>query len=481
MPHPSVPPSAKPRPSSWKSRYGDRHRPRRITDFPAGVAAPQKVRIYQRGDHYLLQWWDPAAKHTLTQRVEGDLIDALAGAREIDRRVVTYGRSGAVATRVGHEPLVDAFLADLSRRAEAGEINERTVKRYSTALKRHYLPFVGQPAIAKRFPRATDVKREFQQELAQFLRGREVTSNGRAAGRRRPLQAQSLVLGVVRSMFHWAADGDRGNLLPDGFRNPFHGSGRKGNAFPIGSLAAPDITLDMAVEFLRRCDAYQLPIFTLLALGGLRPDELGWLFVEHIHKGWLHVVSLPTLEYATKGRRDKQLLLPSQLLPLWLPKEGIAREGLLFHRRDATETTRRYGCFEMSLEELGTEFTRRVHGARQPNLSQRTLIRDRLMREAGGLSYDRTRQEFVSLQAALGWPPAATLKDFRHLFATALENAGVPQTYRQFFMGHSPGRAPIVTYTHLDQLERHLGSAHASELAPLIDAAFQRGRELGLL
>ena len=50
-----------PKTPSWSERYGYRHRLSRVTEFPFGVAAPRKVRLYYRLDHFVLQWWDPAA------------------------------------------------------------------------------------------------------------------------------------------------------------------------------------------------------------------------------------------------------------------------------------------------------------------------------------------------------------------------------------------------------------------------------------
>lgn len=48
--------------SVWSQRYGQRHRLVRIVDFPLDVTVPQRVRMYRRGDHYILQWWDPQAR-----------------------------------------------------------------------------------------------------------------------------------------------------------------------------------------------------------------------------------------------------------------------------------------------------------------------------------------------------------------------------------------------------------------------------------
>ena len=63
---------------SWSDRYGSSHRLVRVDGFPAGIIPPKRVRIYARGDHYVLQWWDPTAKRTLCERVNGDLVTAIA-------------------------------------------------------------------------------------------------------------------------------------------------------------------------------------------------------------------------------------------------------------------------------------------------------------------------------------------------------------------------------------------------------------------
>ena len=32
--------------------------------FPRRCSGPRKVRVYQRDGHFVLQWWDPAAKQS---------------------------------------------------------------------------------------------------------------------------------------------------------------------------------------------------------------------------------------------------------------------------------------------------------------------------------------------------------------------------------------------------------------------------------
>src|SRR5262245_19366758 len=127
--------------ASWSQRYGERHRLQRITEFPRGVAAPEKVRLYWRHDHYVLQWWDPGAKTNLSDRVDDDLVAAIIRARQIEERLVHFRHSGqGKRRRLAHGELVEAFVADLRQRADASEISPATVDRYNDALQ-HYRAF----------------------------------------------------------------------------------------------------------------------------------------------------------------------------------------------------------------------------------------------------------------------------------------------------------------------------------------------------
>jgi hypothetical protein len=151
----------------WAEKYAAKHRLVRVRDFPDGISSPRKVRIYLRGDRYhVLQWWDPATKRTLSERVDGDLLDALLRARQIDQRIENHCSAGNQTRRVGHQELVEAFVADLHRRADAGEIDPRTVKRYSSSLENHYLAYALRPDIERKFRHiaGTFPKRQFSRQ-----------------------------------------------------------------------------------------------------------------------------------------------------------------------------------------------------------------------------------------------------------------------------------------------------------------------------
>jgi hypothetical protein len=152
--------------------------------------------------------------------------------------------------------------------------------------------------------------------------------------------------------------------------------------------------------------------------------------------------------------------------------------GLLYTRRPVAEGLRRPPLLGQSLSELVEEYRRRCARVDQLSALARRRLRDGVLRDAGGLSYDHIDGEFTNLTRRLGWPVTASLKDLRHLFATAMNNAAMPEAYRRYLMGHAPGRAAIVAYTHLHELKRHYAEALHKEWPDLVAAINRRVAEL---
>jgi integrase len=465
--------------ASWKSRYSEKHRLKRVTSFPQGILPPKKVRLYLRAGHIILQWWDPRKKGNLCVRVNGDLVTAISRAREIDDRLTNCRTSGYVSGRSGHRELVDTFLADLDQRADADEVDPATVVRYRSALQ-HFLAFVTDPAIHKAFPHAATINRDFQLAFAAFLQNRSISPNGHANTKQRPMRCQAYVTDTVRAMFEWAADPDRGHLLPQGFRNPFR-QGRSGRRHEsIDQTSEPDITVAMAVNFLQACDAYQLGLFVPIIVCGLRAAEPCFLFREYIQDRWLKVPCNPDLFYQTKGRRAKRFPWLDEIGLFLQPSLAERGHGLLYQGRRFLEAPKERPFLGASLKELTDELQRRCGARSGLSARERIHLRDQLLLQAGGLTYDQVQAEFHKIAKKLAWPPIATPKDFRHLFSTCLENAGMPEHYRKYLMGHSPGKAPINAYTHLNKLREHYELAIQREFQPLLEAVRNRARQLGI-
>ncbi len=477
MSHPLTLPASpgEPRPRSWAERYGDRHRWVRVADLPPGLTPPRKVRVYRRAAHFLLNWWDPAAGKSLSERVDGDLLAALSRARDLDRRLTTRRSAGVGAARhVGHAELVARYLDDLGRRADAGEVAPATAARYRAALA-HYLAYCEQPAVVRFTLTAARAGRPFRLGLAAFLADRSVGGNGRPGAVGRPMRGAGFVLAVVRGVYAWAADPARGGLLPDGPANPFDGAAGPRTAFRGDPLAAPAISVPMAAALLTACDDHELRVFVPLVLFGLRAAEPCLLFGEHLTADELRVPCLPGLGYQTKGRRDKRFPLPAALAPFWDALRDSSPRGLLL-------VARRPGgppppLAEASLAELEAEYRSRLQRPdAPPGAYGRRAVRDRLLRDAGGLTYDDIERAGGRVRRRLGWPAAATLKDFRHLFATTLAEAGVPDGYRRYWMGHAPGREALVAYTHLAGMREQFDRVVAQRWGPVVAALTARLR-----
>jgi hypothetical protein len=454
-------------PSRWTLAYGQRHQLMRIKDFPPGINPPKKVRIYFRRDHYVLQWWDPRARANLSYRVEGDLVAAISQARVFEERLQTLRSSGQPRQKaLGHRDLVARYMADLVRRADAGEIDSATVRRYEGAL-RHYLSFCEQASVAKAFPSAATVNRDFRLSLAAFLAERRVSGNGRGETRSRPMRGQAFVVDTVRGLYEWALDPERGGLLPEGFHSPFRRLHLSRTVLKGDPLAEPDITLAMALDLVGACDAYQLGLFAPMLLFGLRAAEPCFLFAEYLRDGWLQVPCNADLNVKTKGKRGKRFPLLEDLQPLWDLSFSGAKQGLLYVRRAVADGKEKPPLLGASLADLITEFRHRCTQSQDSSAAGRLRLRDRVLRDAGGLTYDRIEGEFLLLARRLQWPASATVKDLRHLFATTMNNASMPEGFRRYLMGQAPGRAAIVAYTHLSDLKRHYTAAVQKEWAPL--------------
>lgn len=296
------------------------------------------------------------------------------------------------------------------------------------------------------------------------------------------MRGQAFVWDAARAMFQWAADPDRGRLLSDGFRNPFlRRAGGPDRAAAPDPFGEPDVTMAMACDLLRAADEYQLRLFAPMVLYGLRAAEPAFLFHEHVENDWLSVPCIPELAYTTEGKRAKRLPLfePLATLLRGAATAGVdaspAPVGLLFLRRDVAVGAERAPLVGAPLPRLAAELSRRVAAeTRTCDAVRRHRLRDAVLRDAGGTNYDRIEAEFRGLAARLGWPRCATLKDLRHLFSTALSNAGIPEPYRQFLMGHAPSGAVISRYTHLNQVREHYLSALGREFAPVVEVLESR-------
>jgi hypothetical protein len=163
--------------SCWCPRYAAKHRFIPLDVAAMGLQPFDRVRVYQRSDYFLVQWWEPQQRKNMTIRVNGGLLEALNRARKINDRLLNNNTSGEPPGRITYRELVERYLSDLALRADAGLIAPATVRRYRSALKA-FLEFIGQSPIASRRPYAASVDRELALAFLRFLQDRRSRLGG---------------------------------------------------------------------------------------------------------------------------------------------------------------------------------------------------------------------------------------------------------------------------------------------------------------
>jgi hypothetical protein len=462
--------------NNWVEKYSERHRFQRVTELPSGISLPKKVRIYQRFDHFVLQWWDRQVKKTLSTRVDGDLIEAITKAREIDEKLLNFRRTSSGNPKLNHNQLIDLYKTYLEKRADMGEIAPATVMRYKNAIV-HFEHFVKQPHILSRYDRVCKVDSNFAMDFRAYLKNLWITPNGHSKGMKKRLTSAPYVINVVRGLFVWAMNDRSGHLLPEGFINPFAGKYRDTEVVSEDLLGDPDITLNMAVDFLRECDVWQLPLFCMYIFYGLRVSEPCWLFTDSISDDWIKIECDKSIGYVTKGRRGKRLPLVAPVKRALELAACLSNNGLLFQRRQNVKLKQVRGLTR-SREEFRETFSKKVMELKVSSASRSIEIRNEIHHQSGGLTYGLIEKEFLMIRDRLRWPKNATLKDFRHLFSTCIGNSGIPEHYRKYLMGQSQGKAAIVRYTHLNQLQEQFHSGLQRQMGPALDALRDRLDEL---
>ena len=252
----------------------------------------------------------------------------------------------------------------------------------------------------------------------------------------RPFRGQEFVLDIARAMYQWAADRQRGDLLPEGFANPFFRVRRQRQSNHVDQFGQPDITLAMAQEFFSSCDLYQLRLFAPIALYGLRPSELCFLFREHIDQHTLVILCQPDLDYLTKGGRDKRLPLVTCLETLLVAPATY--DGVVYLRRRVAEGIEISPLARKSRPIILTEFKESLASAADSDGCRATPPARCDIARRGRNHLRPHCQRVQRLHRCLKWPTNATLKDFRHLCSTCLENAGSAGTLPKVPPGSVP-------------------------------------------
>jgi len=403
-----------------------------------------RVTIYKRGRTYYLYYRDRG--RTVRRRVDGNLAVARLTASKVTGALEEGRESPLGFERIAPE----RFVAEFQEYGESvAGLAFRTVDRYKAAL-RLFQSFAQEHRVSSldQFTE-TDVE-----DFVKWLRRKQRTRNGAAVGKSSPytLAGIRFILSTCRTAMNWAR---RHRYLPPYVENPF-------SRFPMarlrdpaaGSVSETLLSPDQAEAFLRACDAWQRPVFLVLATYGLRVGELTHLLVEDVDlkQNILYIRSKPDLLWSVKTSRERVLPIFPEIKPLFAEAIGDRRAGLVFRTREWVGRDReRPAAFLKDAH----AFRRHVVRLREEAQAQGTVdargIRKVVMdflRGLGQIPEKRIRQEFMKVSKAIGCPWLTRAHALRHFFASQAQELGMNPLMVQGILGHA-SLDMTARYTHL--------------------------------
>ncbi len=413
----------------------------------------------------------------------GDLLAAVKAADALNDRLTVSGRSGMACKAITIPELIERFINAQEKRVDAREIKPGTARRYRTALRKTIEYVEKTPAHSKL--RAGAVDATFIRDLKNYLFTLQLHPNGHPHSDLRPITEAGVrfILSAAYSAWGWAALPDV-RLLPEGLTNPFAGAAPPRPEYEL--LSDARFPSSGIIRIVERCDEYQLAILAPIMLYGLRPGEPRHVMVEDWNReeGTLRVNCDRNLEYETKGATNKRFPVPPVLATLLERIVGSRSGGPLFIRRALFEQRQTGVRVGSTRQVLTAEYFRRVAGVM--SVAERVDIRERLMSEAGAVSYDQIDAEFRKLTAGAGLGSEWTLKSLRHHFADQLESSNVSYYARKYLMGHrfktKTKRDTLNTYTRINfgDLKTQYNAMLEGCFAPIVQAIENRVHALGL-
>lgn len=433
-----------------------------------------RVTVYARGRVWYLCYWQEGRRYR--PRVGSDRSAARKLAAQINAQL-----ENEAPVVLGFEPIAIEDLRGrwLEHHENVLRSSIATIRRYRAASE-HLVNFVQNGAGIKL---TSHFGPRHAEDFIVHLRHVRVAPNGHPHSAKRGLRDKGVkfIAEVCRALFNYAA---KRRHLPPYTEDPF-------GAVQIDRIPIEDakpfvaLTEQQEQEFFHLCDEWQLPVFAVLLLTGLRPGELTHLLLPDdldLHEGWLHVRNKPDLGWRVKTRNERSVPLAAELAALLRPTVGERRTGPVFlQRRFLREGGPPLGG--QPAKSLCMEIARRVDRfeldyGRKPDREELLGVHRTLWRDMGAIKADHVRVNFIRLTRQVGAGEITAPKSLRHMFATCLQDANVDPLIRNQVMGHVPagagsfntalGMTGVYTHTRPETLRRQvLGALQAR---PALDA-----------
>jgi integrase len=278
------------------------------------------------------------------------------------------------------------------------------------------------------------------EDFVRWLRSQTRTRNGASKGKRASYKTGGIkfILSTCRTAFRWAG---RRRMLPPYAENPF-------SQFPIDRLSDREqddgeprlLTPDQQKAFFAKCDAWQKPIFTMLATYGMRARELTHLLVDDVdfQEGVIRIRSKPWLYWTVKTRRRREIPLIEEIAQSLRTLIGKRRAGFVFLNAglngDPAKSFKTPQALREHVEGIAAEIS--DDDMDQQMRKQKQAVAT-FCRSIGQIPEKRLRTEFVALAKAIGRPDLTRVHDLRHLFASRAQEAGMNPLLVQAILGHA--------------------------------------------
>jgi len=397
-----------------------------------------RVTIYRRGPTYSLYFRERG--ETVRRPVDGNLTTARAAASTVNAALAEQRPTPLGFRKTTPQKLFDGFLESVR---DVQRLALRTQDRYRAALTR-FVEFCEQAPVA-----TIDIFGEPEvEQFVAWLRRSTRVRNGAANGKRAPYKLGGIkfILSTCRTAFSWAA---RRRLLPPYASNPFQ-------RFGIDRLRSSDDDSQLMIftpaqerAFFAACDAWQLPIFQILAAYGLRVGELTHLLIEDVDldECAFHIRSKPEMLWMVKTRRRRTLPLTNQTTAVFRQLIGDRKAGFAFLQR-GTEGVSRFRT-DSALRAYLAGISAKVREA-DPTATERQHLRAVVSecRRLGQIPERALRTEFMALDERIGCPEFTRVHDLRRLFSSRAQELGINPLLVQDLLGHSTLEMTR-RYTHL--------------------------------
>ena len=444
-----------------------------------------RIHVWRRGDAYLARGYYKGARFGETlgvdlKRAQTRLMEMVA---EIGRGVYVLPSqrnkqqlAHPSGQRLTIRQLVDEFLTE-----KRNVVGEQTANDYRARLV-PLIEFAECDRSLKRWPMASNIDREFVVEYRNVISARKVTRNGRSSAPEKRVSARQAynILDCARSLFNWAKDVQIAKL-PIGFLNPFTANlvGEKARKDPLRPQLFP---LGQRIQIVQKMDEWQLSHLALSMTLPLRPEDCAGLLIADVDFERCDLTFFNRFggRDFNKGRTNFRIAFPTQLLPLLCYCAGGRTFGPLFRSRSIWDGRRKprrqFGADRDTAWHIEDELGRASPRNLKTSQDHKKLVR-RVIRDLGGVSEDSLGKEFGIALRNADLDKAGRFYDLRGAINTEMERTGVSHLVQRYVTGHTTSDI-LYEYVAIDPAAEM--QKYFTTILPLLDAMFQRAKQLGL-